>query len=244
MVRVTGMARIDYDETPGQEPPKTIAETVYRKLRSDIIWGALPPGAPLKSDDLRKRYDTGISPLREALSRLSSERLAIASSQRGFRVATIDASSVIDIMETRIVIEGAALRRSIEVGDVVWETRVVAAHHALSRKPFPQAQGREAEAWMQLHRAFHMALLSACRSEWQMHFAALLFDQAERFRILRAVKTDPGESDRDPVREHQWIVEAVLDRDADASVVALGEHYRATKDMALESLPAEGDAPP
>ena len=230
------MKQVDFVHDPAQEPAKTVAESVYRKLRSDIIWGKLPPGAPLKSDELRKRYGAGISPLREALSRLTSEKLATSSSQRGFRVAGISAENVVDVMETRIILESAALRRSIEVGDVSWETRVVATHHALSRISFPKSQGEDAEAWTLQHKAFHMALISACQSEWQIYLSDLLFDQAERFRILRAVKTKSTGSDRDPLREHQRILESVLDRDADAAVAALSDHYRATMEMALEVM--------
>ncbi|MEW5422946.1 FCD domain-containing protein [Amorphus sp. 3PC139-8] len=228
-------------EFGAEDAPKTIAESVYRRLRSDIIWGVLPPGAPLRSDDLRKRYDAGISPLREALSRLASERLVTSSGQRGFRVATIGADSVVDIMETRLVIECAALKRSIEIGDVAWETRIVAAHHALSRIPFPTSQGVEAEVWTAHHKTFHMALLSACQSEWQIYLASLLFDQAERFRVLRAVKTATSGSSRDPAKEHQQIVDAVLNRDVENSIAALQMHYRATMDMALEALQPEGE---
>lgn len=237
----TQLKQVDFVQGPALEPAKTVAESVYRKIRSDIIWGKLHPGAPLKSDDLRKRYGAGISPLREALSRLTSEKLATSSSQRGFRVARIDAANVVDVMETRIIIESAALRRSIEAGDVTWETRVVATHHTLSRISFPKSQGEEAEAWAMQHKAFHMALLSACQSEWQFYLADLLFDQAERFRILRAVKTVSTGTDRDPEKEHQRILEAVLDRDADASVAALSDHYRATMDMALEVMNASAD---
>ncbi|MEC7760597.1 MAG: GntR family transcriptional regulator [Pseudomonadota bacterium] len=220
----------------GLPPPKTIAEAVYRRLRSDIIWGVLAPGAPLRSDTLRKSYDAGISPLREALSRLASERLVISSGQRGFRVAPIGRADVIDIMETRLVIEGAALTTSIETGDVAWETRIVASYHTLSRVPFPKSQGPEAEVWTAHHKAFHMALLSASQSEWQNYLADLLFDQAERFRILRAVKIAEEPNPRDPAKEHQKILESVLDRDVKASLEALRAHYNVTKDMALEAL--------
>ena len=44
------------------EEPRTVSEAIYRKLRSDIIWGILAPGAPLRSDELRRNYDVGISP--------------------------------------------------------------------------------------------------------------------------------------------------------------------------------------
>ena len=222
-----------------EDEPKTVTESVYRKLRSDIIWGVLAPGEPLRSDALRKTYDVGISPLREALSRLTSERLVVSSSQRGFRVAPMSAESVIDITETRLLIESDALRRSIETGNVEWESRVVAAHHALSRVPIPASQGSQAEVWTRRHKAFHMALLSACGSEWQLYLADLLFDQAERFRILRAVKTAAAGAQRDPAKEHQRIVDAVLDRDVARSIAALQKHYRVTMEMALEAQKLE-----
>ena len=93
--------------------PRTIAKSIYRRLRQDILWGRFAPGSPLRSDQLRARYDVGISPLREALTRLASERLVTAVGQRGFRVAPLTAYDVEDTMATRLVIEGEALARSI-----------------------------------------------------------------------------------------------------------------------------------
>jgi DNA-binding GntR family transcriptional regulator len=165
--------------------PRTIAESIYRRLRQDILWCRFAPGAPLRSDQLRARYGVGISPLREALTRLASERLVTAVGQRGFRVAPLTAYDVEDTMATRLVIEGEALTRSIERGDIVWETSVVAAFHALSRNPIP-TPGQSTEVWAVAHRRFHLALLSACGSRWHMQLADLLFDQAERHRILRS----------------------------------------------------------
>jgi len=223
-------------ESASNYSPKTVSEQVYRALRSDIVWGKLAPGVPLRSDDLRRTYEVGISPLREALSRLATERLVTSAGQRGFRVAPMDKKSIIDISETRLIIERAALRRSIEYGDVDWETRVVAAHHALSRVPVPSSQGPEAEKWTSRHRDFHMSLISACDSEWQMYLAQLLFDQAERFRIVRATLSPKAANGRDPAKEHQAIVEAALDRDADRAEAALQKHYQTTTDFVLASL--------
>ena len=54
--------------------------------------------------------------------RLVSERLVTLVGQRGFRVAPLSAYDVEDTMATRLVIEGEALTRSIERGDMAWET--------------------------------------------------------------------------------------------------------------------------
>ena len=218
------------------DTPKTVTESVYRRLRTDILWGRLPPEMPLKSDALRSHYQVGISPLREALSRLASEKLVVASGQKGFRVAPLGEDSISDISHTRLVIESAALRKSIKVGDVGWESRIVASHHALSRVPIPKSPGEEVEMWTRHHRVFHMALISACGSLWQMHFAGLLFDQAERFRIIRAKELSFYEDERDPAEEHQEILESVLDRDSPAALRALERHYKATMKIALAAL--------
>jgi GntR family carbon starvation induced transcriptional regulator len=219
--------------------PRTLSELVYRKLRSDIVWGKLAPAAPLRSDELRHAYDIGISPLREALSRLVSERMVTSTGQRGFRVAPISKKDIIDVTETRLVVETAALKRSIENGDVAWESALVASHHALSRIRVPSSQGPEAELWAARHRALHLALLAACGSEWQLHLADLFFDQAERFRIS-AIRIPESVSVRDPAKEHQEIVAAALDRDSERAVELLERHYRSTMRLVLETIEARG----
>ena len=108
---------------------------------------ALRPARRFAPIELRARYDVGISPLREALTRLASERLVTSVGQRGFRVAPLTAYDVEDTMTTRIVIEREALARSIENGDIAWETAVVAAFHALSRNPIPERAGSGDRNW-------------------------------------------------------------------------------------------------
>lgn len=215
------------------EAPRTLAEAAYRQLRTDILWGQLRPGSPLRSDELRARYAIGVSPLREALSRLAAERLVTAVGQRGFRVAPLRADDVRDTMETRVIIETAALRRSIGNGGIRWESELVASLHALSRVKPPKAPGPDAELWARRHRDFHLALIGACGSRWQIEFAGLLFDQAERHRILALMEPDARHR-RDRSAEHQTIARAALAGKVDAAVDALARHYRLTADQVVE----------
>jgi GntR family transcriptional regulator, carbon starvation induced regulator len=216
--------------------PRTVAESTYQRLRQDILWGRFAPGSPLRSDELRSRYDVGISPLREALTRLASERLVTVVGQRGFRVAPLTAYDVEDTMATRMVIEGEALARSIERGDIAWETSLVAAFHALSRHPIPKEPGPSTEVWALHHRQFHMALISACGSRWHMELAGLLFDQAERHRILRSKFGSQKSLKRDTSREHKQIFEATLSRDVKTALRSLGKHYQATAEQVVSVL--------
>src|SRR5689334_13226931 len=78
-------ARID----SGLREPKapTLVETAYSALRREILEGAFKPGAKLRTEELRARYDVSGSTIREALTRLLGEALVTAEGQRGFRVA-------------------------------------------------------------------------------------------------------------------------------------------------------------
>lgn len=222
-----------------RDSPRTLAEATYRQLREDIVWGKRAPGSPLRSNELRQAYDIGISPLREALSRLASERLVIASGQRGFSVAPLDAEDVLDTMETRIVIEIEALRRSIRRGDDGWMSAVRDSYEKLIALPSPREPGRAAAEWAMQHRAFHMALLSASGSRWMLRLAGDLFDQAERHRIVAYLDAVP-DNFRDRDTEHLRIMEAALARDEDLASQALDVHYRRTGIGVAEKLGHSG----
>jgi DNA-binding GntR family transcriptional regulator len=162
-------------------------------------------------------------------------------------VAPLTAYDVEDTLQTRIVIEREALVRSIENGDMAWETALVAAFHGLSRNPIPKQPGAATELWASQHRQFHMALLSGCGSRWHMELAGLLFDQAERHRMLR-VKFGPSQKlKRDTVREHRQIFDAALARDVKAAMRTLERHYETTAKQVvavLSRMPKISGGPP
>lgn len=227
-------------DTDKLDEPKTRSEAVYRQFRQDILWGKLKPGAPLKSDELRQAYGVGISPLREALSRLVSEHLVTLSGQRGFRVTSFSEEDVIDTMETRLVLESEALVRSMRFNSLEWETGVVSSFHALSRIPFPGGPGSEAELWSKHHREYHMALVGGCKSPRMKSIIASLFDHAERHRVLGMMEHGRVKR-RDPEAEHRQIMEATLSGNEKAAVAALDYHYRTTADLVVKSLRAARD---
>ncbi len=232
----TGGESLIEDDLP--DPPRTVTEIVYRRFRRDILLGKLPPGSPLRSNDLRREYEVGISPLREALSRLVSEQLVTVSGQRGFRVAPVTVEDVFDTMEMRIVLESEAIARSIRDGGLSWESGVVSSFHALSRTEVPKAAGSgKAEHWSKQHRRFHMALIDGCGSRWMKSMVRSLYDHAERHRSL-AIQ---GISELRPVGpEHQRIMEAALDGNEKAAISAIDYHYRTTADL-VARLISEGE---
>jgi GntR family carbon starvation induced transcriptional regulator len=81
-----------------------------------------------------------------------------------------------------------------------------------------------------------MALLAACGSQWLIELAELLFDQAERQRILRTKFGPQKILKRDTAREHKQIFDAALARDAKGAVRALERHYQVTAGQVVSVL--------
>jgi DNA-binding GntR family transcriptional regulator len=77
--------------------PATFAEHAFNLLHADIVRAKLRPGEKMHVERIRKAYGVGATPLRKALSRLSSLDLVTAEGQRGFRVAPVSVANLLDI---------------------------------------------------------------------------------------------------------------------------------------------------
>lgn len=213
----------------------SITSQAYSRLRADIMSGALTPGKKLKIEELRVRYDFGSSPIREALSMLTSDLFVERIDQRGFRVADVSEQEFDELLRTRRWLEETALRESIAHGDNRWEEQVVLSAYRLSRVPRSQANDQFVanEEWETRHKHFHMALLAACPSSIMLKFCDQLYDQNVRYRHLSGSKAYPS---RDINAEHNAITDAVLERNADLAVELLMSHYSTTGNFLKQKL--------
>jgi DNA-binding GntR family transcriptional regulator len=215
------------------EPPagaaKSATQRVVTELRKQIIQGKLAPGDKLKVETLKTVLNTGASPIREALSLLTSDQLVERRDQRGFRVTPVSAKHFREILMLRCKLEDIALRDSIEHGDTQWEESLVLAHHRLSK-----ASRGEPERWEQLHKAFHTTLLIACGSPILLRFTDQLYDLNIRYRYLAGKSGDYDKRDID--QEHEQILQATLARDKETAVNHLMEHYTLTGNFLAEQF--------
>ncbi|MDA4846023.1 GntR family transcriptional regulator [Hoeflea poritis] len=215
----------------------SITAQLFDRLRDDILNGALQPGQKLKIETLREHYEVGASPVREALSMLTSEGLVQRLDQRGFRVSDISVTAFEELLRTRCWLEERALRESIASGSTAWEEGVLLAHHRLTRTP-RSAPGADAASpgWEQAHKLFHMSLLSACGSGFLVGFCEQLYDLNIRYRNLAGAVAYPS---RNVAAEHLAICEAAIAHEADRAVELLIHHYTATGEflrMRLNSM--------
>lgn len=215
--------------------PKTLVESAYRALRRDIIEGKLAPGEKLRVEHLKDNYGVGAGTLREALSLLIADALVVSQGQRGFRVSPVSLKDFDDITRTRVMLECEALRQSIAIGDDAWEASLVAAFHRLAKAEEKRIGSDVREEWEERNRIFHEVLIAACPSRWLKHFLSILYYQAERYRRL-SLYLQP--IPRDIHAEHEALLHAAINRNAEQAAALLAEHILMTF-RSIEAIPSE-----
>jgi DNA-binding GntR family transcriptional regulator len=157
-------------------------EEAFVRLRRDILDAHLAPEMPLTISSLKERYGLGMTPLREALSRLEAERLVTFSQNRGYRVASVSHDELLDLQKARATVETELLRESIRLGDEAWEQQLVAAHYGFAQAKPLRARMPETELarWEQRHDAFHQALLNGSPSIWLKRLLMQIYIQLHR----------------------------------------------------------------
>jgi GntR family transcriptional regulator, carbon starvation induced regulator len=216
-----------------REGARTQSGAAYEALRDAILSCRLEPGAKIKINDAAAEFEFSPGAVREALSRLAAERMAVATAQKGFTVAAISADELVDLTKTRIAIEQLCLKSAIANGDVEWEASILAAYHRLHRIPIsaPGAHKSLNPGWAAAHNAFHAALASACDSRWTLTIREMLYAQSERYRNLSKI----ARPNRDVDSEHKGLLDACLARDAEAACKRIEAHLRRTMDILLAS---------
>lgn len=208
-----------------REESSTLASRVYAQLREDVISGTLPPGSKLALDRLRAHYGIGMTPLREALYRLSATLLVEAHDQRGFRVAALNLAHFEQVLSARERLETLMLEDSIRAGDAAWLQRVAAAHARLEALPmYSTPDGAVLNlVWRRAHQDYHYQTLSGSRHFLQDMFHQLLWDHWSRYRnLLRP----PPLQEAVLRQDHARLTEAILARDAEMAVLILRRHIR------------------
>lgn len=212
---------------------------LYERLREDLLHGDLKAGEKLAVAALSERYAFGASPVREALSRLSSEGLVERVDQRGFRAAVVDFAELPVLTQTRCELEGLALRQSIACRTPAWEEKLVLIVHRLSKTPrslSPTSYVRN-PAWEELHSEFHNTLIANCPSRWLRQFCNTLAEEAFRFRQVAA---SSNYTKRDEHAEHIELFQASIQGDADKAAHLLQSHYLHTSHLTSQAVKPPG----
>lgn len=220
---------------PSKSGPTRTSEILH-ELKRQILDCKLRPGEKLRFDELRERFDIGISPLREALTRLAAEGLVVSEERRGYRVAPVSAADLTELAMLRAEFDAIGIRESIKYGDAAWEGRIIATLHELRVHQKIGPDGNIDWEWDEIHARFHDALVSECRSPRLLSYRRILVDQATRYRRMSVHYL---ESPRDPDAEHSEIADAIVKRRTEDACFLIRRHYQRTAETIIDGKDIE-----
>ena len=213
------------DRTDQEADKNTISTRLVTHLREAILRGEIAPGSKINLEKLRKTFSVSLSPAREALARLTSAGLVELHDNRGYTVAPVSLSNLVEITQLRAEFETLALDAAMQMGDLAWESEIMRSLHRLNRTERVPDDPRTLEAWELAHRNFHLALLKGCQMPILLGFCVMLHNLNDRYRRLFLQRTG---GDREVEHEHNQIAQGTVARDRDFARERLREHILRT----------------
>ncbi|MGY3867070.1 GntR family transcriptional regulator [Aeromonas bivalvium] len=201
---------------------KTRTHMVADSLRTRILRGDLPAGAPLRQDAIAKELAVSRIPVREALMQLEVQGLVKFEPHRGAVVTRLDPDAVAELFYLRALLEADTLFHAV---DLMTEETFVNAQAILDQFDAALASGTQVEHWAELNHSFHATLYQAANRPQAMELIAqinLSCDRYVRFELLFAQNgADKAE------REHAELLALCRARRKHEAAVLLKQHIQA-----------------
>ncbi len=142
------------DATPRKIPSH---EVTYARLRDMVLFGRLEPGQPVTIQGLCAALDAGMTPVREAIRRLTAEAALTPQGNRRVSVPVLSAADVDQLAFARLAIEPHLVERAAARATPALIARLTAIDALIDQAI---AAGRVSD-YLESNHAFHFALYQA-----------------------------------------------------------------------------------
>jgi DNA-binding GntR family transcriptional regulator len=193
----------------------TAQEEAYVHLREGILSGRYPGGTRLNLDEVARAVGASRMPVREAIRQLAAEGLLTIRPNRGVVVTQLTADDILELFETRSVLEGLAARVAAPRidADALDELRAILAR-------MERARGAAA-TWLRHHDEFHAAICRWSGRQRLVEQTTLVRRMIEPYLRVHAGVYDPPEIGGS---EHASLIEALGSRDPARAEAAVRRH--------------------
>ncbi len=194
-----------------------LPEAIYDQLSSSIIAQEIGPGSTVTESGVAVRFGVARQTAKVAIERLVAEGLLRRETHKAARVPELSADDIIDLYESRSVVESAAVARVTGI-----PAEALAAHRALLEVGSDFAQQ---------DIAFHRALVAGQSNVRLARMHALIMGEVEL--CIGQVEAAGLMSAKAVARQHQGILNAILDGDGERAARLTREHVASARDALL-----------
>lgn len=206
-----------------------LSDQIANRLRDKIIQNELAPGDRIREREVCKDLQVSRTPLREALHKLASEGLIELIPNRGAIITRPGAGEIADMLQVLGVLEAFAGERVCEyISD-----QEVAEIKALQYEMLAAYARQDRLKYFKLNQKIHLAIVKAARSETLLSLHARLNARLYRIRYQSNLKNETWGS---ALAEHDHILDALEQRDAEKLSTLLRQHLKSTWEKVSEFM--------
>lgn len=215
------MVRMDEVETLQIVWPGGRVDMLYELFKQRIIDRQWQPGQQLNIDRLAREHNVSITPVREALARLSADKLVVAAQHRGYTVAPPpSAARMAELFIVRMLLEPHAARGAAQ-RITPRDLETLRTIHETIKERSAGSDYQAMHAYSANNRRFHEQIFRANAN------AVLtdIYDGLNYHVLIEHVFHSHGVTDvPEVIAEHQAIVDALAAHDPDAAEAAMRVH--------------------
>jgi DNA-binding GntR family transcriptional regulator len=204
---------------------RTKREVAAELLREEIIGGALLPGTRLMLEELSKRYQLSMTPIREAFSLLESEGLISQSPHKGATVAPLDREELLELYAIRGAVE--ALATFYGVPRLTDEDLAKMEQLLIALEAFKGSW----DGFLNIDIQFHRIMYQAAGSPRWMETIETLWRRSRRYMLVSASASGMIETLHS---DHRMIFLASQDHDAELATNVIRAHLKRAEARLLE----------
>jgi len=198
-------------------------------LESEILTGALPPGASLDEERLAERFSVSRTPIREAIMQLFQDGLVEKAPRRGTRVVKLDLHRLIQVFETTSELEALCARFAARrIGKQ--ELKVLTEEHALGERALNSGDD---DAYARHGRHFHYLVIKASHNDTLIETVNKIALHTLPYRRFQLRCEGRSKSNHD---DHTLILQAIAEGDEALSYQRMCSHVTVQGDVLAEYI--------
>jgi DNA-binding GntR family transcriptional regulator len=199
-------------------------DRAYRYVKADIVGRRIRPHDVLSEGQIAGAVGVSRTPVREALLRLESEGVLRLLPKRGALVLPVTTEQMLDLIETRRLVESFAVHKVISSGRVGPLVEALRQHLELMREALAR---RDGAGYVAADRDFHAEIVAAAENSILADLYRGLRDQQLRMGAVNLLD-ETAEPDlarmRSTLADHEQIAAAIAARRSRAAEAAVRQH--------------------
>lgn len=219
---------MDTSNSPNELDNAVSKNRIYKDLRRSIMMGDSKSGSRLIVKDIAERYETSVTPVRDALQMLGQEGLVTIKPRSGYYVTALTLKQLRDLLDMRRILETAAIERAV--------LRITPEQLKELRNIHAGYTGEDSasyERYTEENRKFHYLVAVASGNMLLAEEVKKIHDRLSRFMVVHRI----GERQ---IRMHNRIIEALEEHDLEKARQAIADEVYPSQEAILETVMDNG----